>query len=411
MLQVHRCLYELRAEGNVADQIYIKSFQVENIDNVKPITVGLGDTKKHLIITGRNGSGKTSILRAIQAEIVLIKNSRGRIQEFRELRIEAEKQRDQNPARKYSALEANPQWPDAQILLNTSGGSGFVQEDEICILFSATRSLQANNPASITPPSLPVSRANEPDLNRLILQHLVNLKAQRAFAKEDEDENSVSAIDKWFESFSGALREAFESPAINLEFDRKALDFKIVEGDKKYSFNALSSGQSAILSIYAELLLRVEAAAQGNSDISGVILIDEPENHLHASLQKKILLLLVQAFPQFQFIVSTHSPFVISSLQNAKILNLEDGKLYEDFSSFSYEAILEEYMQVDKYSIDVKKQVEEIKEFMSNGNSDDAKERLQYLLTKLNNSGFSIGLSAELALELNSIKLALKNLE
>nr|WP_256352129.1 AAA family ATPase [Pseudomonas yamanorum] len=245
----------------------------------------------------------------------------------------------------------------------------------------------------------------------MILQYLVNLKAQRAFARDDGDIESVQIIDVWFDSFKEALRDVFENRELNLEFDRQALNFLIVDGNKKYTFNSLSSGQSAILSIYAELLLRVEAAANGKKNIGGLILIDEPETHLHASLQKKILSFLVKTFPQFQFVVTTHSPFIISSLKNTKILNLEDGKTYEDFSSFSYEAILEEYMQVDKYSIDVKREVESIKDLLTSGDKQGAQAGLDDLLAKLTVSEFSVQASAELALELSSIKLALNNIE
>ncbi|CAI8719437.1 AAA family ATPase [Pseudomonas serbica] len=391
---------------------FIKSFIVNTIENVKPVSVFLGDNKTHLIITGRNGSGKTSILKAIQEEISTIKTSGGNIHTFRTHRRAAEKAHADNPSpNTFSQLTQFKSFIDGKVALNIDGGLNFSGENEICVFFSANRALQASTPSSITAPYLPDSAGDVPVVNSMILQHLVNLKAQRAFAGDDGDIGSVKAIDDWFESFKEALRDAFENRELDLEFDRQALNFLIVDGDKKYSFNALSSGQSAILSIYAELLLRVESAATGSKAISGVILIDEPENHLHASLQKKILAFLVKAFPQFQFIVTTHSPFIISSLQNTKILNLEDGKTYEDFSSFSYEAILEEYMLVDKYSIEVKKMVENIKKLLTIGDAPEAQARLDDLLKKLKASEFSALTSAELALELNSIKLALKNIE
>jgi predicted ATPase len=391
---------------------FIKSFVVDALDNVKPVSVSLGENKTHLIITGRNGSGKTSILKAIQEELSIVKSTKGKIHNYRMARVSAEQAYLKNPTpQSLDQLNTYKPFQDAKVSLDLSGGLGFTGEQEICIFFSANRALEASIPSSITAPSLPPSAGDVPVVNSMILQHLVNLKAQRAFAGDDGDADSVRVIDHWFESFKEALRDAFESRELNLEFDRQTLNFFIIDGGKKYSFNALSSGQSAILSIYAELLLRVEAAAQGNNNITGVILIDEPENHLHASLQKKILAFLVKAFPQFQFIVTTHSPFIISSLQNTKILNLEDGNIYDDFSSFSYEAILEEYMQVDKYSLDVKKQVEDIKGFLTDGRADEAQALLENLLRKLNISEFSVLGSAELALELNSIKLALNNIE
>jgi predicted ATP-binding protein involved in virulence len=54
-----------------------------------------------------------------------------------------------------------------------------------------------------------------------------------------------------------------------------------------------------------------------------VVLIDEIENHLHLALQRKILPFLMQTFPFFQFVIATHSPAVISSVDDALVVNLK----------------------------------------------------------------------------------------
>ena len=58
-----------------------------------------------------------------------------------------------------------------------------------------------------------------------------------------------------------------------------------------------------------------------------IVLIDEIETHLHLELQKLILPMLTELFPNIQFIVSTHSPFVINSIENATIFDLEKKTL------------------------------------------------------------------------------------
>jgi len=388
---------------------YIKSFSVVDIANVKAVNVHLGEKRTHLIITGRNGSGKTSILRAIHDELTEIRNTNGNIYSLRQSREKAEVTYKLSPTpQSLSQLEMFKKFAPARVALELSG-TGFFDKKDIFIFFSANRALEPTVPKSITPYSLPTDKGSAPEVNRLILQHLVNLKAQRAFARDEGDDNSVELIDNWFNSFEGALREIFESSSVALQFDRQALNFVIADKDKRYSFNTLSSGQSAIMNIYAELLLRVDAAANGNTEIGGVILIDEPENHLHASLQKKVLAFLVQSFPQFQFIVTTHSPFILTSLQNTSILNLEDGKIYHDFSRFSYEAVLEEYMLVDKYSNDVKLQIANIKNLIAQNSKTEAMELLEKLLQKLESSGFSLETSSELALEIRTLQLSIIN--
>ncbi|MDR1936879.1 MAG: hypothetical protein LBQ73_00085, partial [Tannerellaceae bacterium] len=55
-------------------------------------------------------------------------------------------------------------------------------------------------------------------------------------------------------------------------------------------------------------------------------------------------------FPKIQFIVTTHSPFVLSSISNATICDLETRTITTDLSNYSYDALLESYFMTDKYS-------------------------------------------------------------
>jgi len=50
-----------------------------------------------------------------------------------------------------------------------------------------------------------------------------------------------------------------------------------------------------------------------------VVIIDEPENHLHPSMQRTIIESMISAFPQAQFVIATHSPFIVSSVRDAAV--------------------------------------------------------------------------------------------
>lgn len=50
-----------------------------------------------------------------------------------------------------------------------------------------------------------------------------------------------------------------------------------------------------------------------------VVTIDEPENHLHPTMQRLLMRRLLAAFPQVQFIIATHSPFMVSSVQDSNV--------------------------------------------------------------------------------------------
>tara|TARA_R110002051_G_scaffold48299_2_gene94910 strand:+ start:2874 stop:3587 length:714 start_codon:yes stop_codon:yes gene_type:complete len=50
-----------------------------------------------------------------------------------------------------------------------------------------------------------------------------------------------------------------------------------------------------------------------------VVTMDEPENHLHPSMQRTFLSDLVEAFPTAQFIVASHSPFIVTSVRDSSV--------------------------------------------------------------------------------------------
>jgi predicted ATP-binding protein involved in virulence len=143
----------------------------------------------------------------------------------------------------------------------------------------------------------------------------------------------------------------FECENLELVFDRQNFNFFIkIDGKEQFSLAELSDGYSAVISIVTEIMLRMEAAGSHAYDLEGVVLIDEVETHLHVELQKKILPFLCDFFPKIQFIISTHSPFVLSSVANAVICDLEKRIVTQDLSGYSYDALIESYFKSDKYS-------------------------------------------------------------
>jgi len=100
---------------------------------------------------------------------------------------------------------------------------------------------------------------------------------------------------------------------------------------------AIKNGEITILTDTGEFLLDSVSGGIGsiidlawqiymfNGGKSGhfVALIDEAENHLHPSMQRSLLPKLLEAFPQVQFIVTTHSPFIINSVVQSNIYALK----------------------------------------------------------------------------------------
>lgn len=93
-------------------------------------------------------------------------------------------------------------------------------------------------------------------------------------------------------------------------------------------------------------------------NVEGIVLIDEIETHLHIALQKKIMPFLTKFFPRLQFIITTHSPYILNSLSNAKVYDLENCIELEDLYAYSSEDLAEGYFGVDEYSEQLKQKVE-----------------------------------------------------
>ena len=96
------------------------------------------------------------------------------------------------------------------------------------------------------------------------------------------------------------------------------------------SIFCMSSGELALLCLFGEILRQSDKIGTTSENIHGIVLVDEIDKHLHITLQKEVLPKLISMFPNIQFIVSSHSPFLglgLEEQQNLayKIFDLDNG--------------------------------------------------------------------------------------
>lgn len=84
-----------------------------------------------------------------------------------------------------------------------------------------------------------------------------------------------------------------------------------------FPIDSVSGGISSIIDITWQLFMYADPTEEF------VAVIDEPENHLHPELQKSFLHNLIKAFPNVQFIVATHNPFMISAEKDSNVYVLD----------------------------------------------------------------------------------------
>lgn len=104
------------------------------------------------------------------------------------------------------------------------------------------------------------------------------------------------------------------------------------DGTAELEIDQLSGGNRVLLAVVADLARRMVQANPHLDDplqSEAVVLIDEVDLHLHPSWQQRILPDLMQTFPNAQFLVSTHSPQVLTTVDGDHILQLarEDGEI------------------------------------------------------------------------------------
>lgn len=148
------------------------------------------------------------------------------------------------------------------------------------------------------------------------------LREQKELRDFDYQLKEVSAVRQ---AISSMLPEVSD-PRTESNPPRFVVSWESEQGQiKKLSLDQLSGGYRIVLALAADLARRM---VQGNPHLDdpleaeAVVLIDEVELHLHPGWQQRILGDLQRTFPNAQFIVSTHSPQVLTTVEPQRIVEL-----------------------------------------------------------------------------------------
>jgi AAA domain, putative AbiEii toxin, Type IV TA system/AAA domain len=149
-----------------------------------------------------------------------------------------------------------------------------------------------------------------------------------------------------------AVLSAIHAEDINFIVRDNALEIRY-EGQGWRSFNDLSDGQQRIAGIFCDLALR---CASLNSHLgedcitatTGIVTIDELDLHLHPKWQKQVVGDLLRTFPNIQFIVTSHSPFLLqAAFEHGAVVDMATGSFMQA-QDLSIEDIAEVNMGVSE---------------------------------------------------------------
>lgn len=353
------------------ENIFITKLILEKVRNLDHIEIPLSkDKKKHLIFTGRNGSGKTTILNGLSEyindltttdQLELAKSGlsieQNNLTSFQRSNMEQKKiaeikndiqryEREIDKIRRGFITEFN--CSDKEV------HSAFEAGDLIIAYYKAERIFETEISRHVEKVELQQNYTIYDEPRKDFVKYLLDLKMTQALAVSANKKEKADSIQNWFDNFENLLKDIFENDQLSLEFDEETFRFSIREpGKESYDFNTLSSGYAAVLDIVVDLMIRMEkqTGRKFRYDMPGIVFVDEIETHLHLALQKKILKLLTTMFPNVQFIVTTHSPFVLNSLDDVVIYDLEQHLLVENgLSDVPYDGIVEGYFNASVLS-------------------------------------------------------------
>lgn len=349
---------------------YISVIELNRVRNIPPTKVELrDDSRTNLIITGPNGSGKTTLVKDLYESLNLNLGVFWKfVDEAKSKGIETlegimEYCHTANSAYFKSLSSEIPGKVNALPIATDIGLDPvyyLARDNGDCILYNS----DAHRRENFAKPSGP-HVISEKDRDNQFIQLLVNFKTQQSYLFEDlnnekEPERRAQLREdydkyiEWFARLENALAKLFGHDDFKIQYDRENYNFLIAEkGKEPYEFKQLSDGYAAILRIMTDIMLKMSLQPVNGYLKPGIAIIDEIETHLHVELQQKIMPFLIELFPNIQFIVTSHSPFVLSSVENAKILDLSTLNVFDSFSQYSYSNIVEGYFNTSQYSQEI----------------------------------------------------------
>lgn len=326
------------------ERLYITKLTIIKVRHLKNISIPLSENQiKHLILTGKNGSGKTSVVEALARYLDKIFTGE-RENAFRNCQKELD-------IKLNNKIESIPELAD--------------KYHYILAYYDAARVFQAEQPRQIEKVKLQDYYGLTEFPRKEFVKYLLDLKMTEALARNNNKTEKADEIQTWFAKLEQLLKQIFDDKTVELEFDEETFEFHILQhGKEPFDFNTLSSGYQAVLDIILDIIMRMQNQTQRSFDFNlpGIVLIDEIETHLHLELQKNIMPFLTTIFPNIQFIVTSHSPFILNSIRNVVIYDLEKNLLVENgLDNVPYDGIVEGYFGADKLSDALKKKFEKYK--------------------------------------------------
>lgn len=200
-------------------------------------------------------------------------------------------------------------------------------------------------------------------------------------------DNQLQAVRYALEQFLPEYRD--------LRVRRQPLRMVVTKAGQELKINNLSAGERCFLALIGDVARRLATAnplMKNPLDGDGMILIDEIDLHLHPSWQRRVITKLNEVFPNVQFVVTTHSPQILSEVppESIRLFYAENGETYYRQPSQSYGLnsvqILSELMDDPGINSEVSDRLDTIAETIDRDEFEEARKLIGQLKIDLKGS-------------------------
>ncbi|QBJ78382.1 AAA family ATPase [Aquitalea sp. USM4] len=219
------------------------------------------------------------------------------------------------------------------------------------------------------------------------LQKVIAHTRNEAIWKELQKINA-SAKDRQLTAVRTAI-EMFMPGFSNLKVRRRPrLHMSIDKDGETLNVLQLSQGEKSLMALVGDIARRLammNPTLENPLHGDGIVLIDEVDMHLHPQWARTIIARLTSTFPNCQFVLTTHSPLVISDCKDVLVYALDNGELTPVPSQYGQDAntVLLDVMHTDIRNATINTRINDLRDLIEDGRLDAAQALLNELQAEL----------------------------